>query len=193
MLHRRLERPTSHIREPMGVYAVFWQAYFQANLTLYGRLEERLRPRLSDRMNGDLQTAIREGEFNLKYSDPLTREQLSLLLRSPREFDRHQKELLDSEERAWDEEQRRQDEIDDVDRRLCDPALRPSGEEKSMEQKEERKRAGILNQRWLMDEMGRDLAPLRMLIGFSTEEWGLFPDVLKAAMSVNRNAHGERV
>ena len=213
--------------------SVFWQAYFQANLTTYGKLAEDLRPRLSDRMYDDLRSAVKAGEFNLKYSDVLTRDKLSLILSSPREFDSQQGKALDEFKRAYERALRRQDEDDAVNKHLFSstpvrPPIdsnrfsnrlgrlplkptqeydryrlekkaklhgtgtahpgnvkKPHEEEHSWEaaeyerqaheyavEEEERRKKYVLNRKWLMDEMGRDLAPLRLLLGLSVDEMG---------------------
>lgn len=150
----------------------FWQAYYASNMELYGKLSEDLKPSLSKRMQGDLLQAIRQKELNRDNLDILIRDEILLLLKSTNEFDEYQKN------KTWNQEK---DRVETIDRneRIAKRAAMQYEEEDELVRMEmdarleaERKKVDPLDKKWLMDEMGRDMAPLRLLLGLSQEEMG---------------------
>ena len=155
---------------------VYWQAYYTENLSLYEKLSGDLRPVLSKRMQGDLIEAINRKEFSREHFDIRVRDEMELLLKSPKAFDadwsgkdRARKSKRDS---GIDLRQKISDRIaaqEKMDVELLD------GKDKS-KRKTER-----LNRQWLTDEMARDLAPLRMLLGLKTDEMGAILGISESA------------
>lgn len=148
----------------------FWQSYYQRNMDMYGKLSGELRPALMARMHDDIQGAIRKGDFGIEYADPETRGSLELLLKAPKKFDG-----------AW----RKQDwgrQVKETGKRIrweknkaayeSARAARIQAHNDARFPSEPGKNKYKIDRQWLKDEMTRDLAPLRLLTGLSTEEMG---------------------
>ena len=165
----------------------FWQAYYQRNMELYGKLSGELRPRLMARMHDDIQGAIRKGDFGLEYADPETRGSLELLLKAPKKFDG-----------AW----RKQD----WDRQITETGRRIRWEKKKAAYEAARSARiqanndaefppkaaedkNAIDRKWLKDEMTRDMASLRLLTGLSPEEMGR---ILGVSVSIYKNMEAGR-
>lgn len=79
---------------------VFWQAYYDRNMLLYERLSDDLKPKLSRRMQADINSAIYRKEYSREHFDITVREEMELLIKSPDEFDRCQAGKIRKRERA---------------------------------------------------------------------------------------------
>ncbi len=146
---------------------LFWQSYYTENMKLYEILSKEQRAVLVKRMQADILGAIRRKEFSRDHFDIGMREEMELLLASPAKFEaaRERKDLA-----------RRRERDRYLDRRER-AGVRIAAQEKRdtellYEEDASEGRTEPLNKRWLLEEMARDLAPLRMLLGFSTDEMG---------------------
>ena len=155
---------------------VFWQSYFQANLEMYEALSASLRPGLSARMYDDIKSAIRVGDFDRDYFDEATRDSLELLLDSPKKFDEEWKKRDWNYQVDWARIQVRLD-AEEAARREAEPESEIERMSRETELKMKKMR---IDRGWLTDEMTRDLVPLRMLLGISSDEMGEILGVSKA-------------
>ena len=150
---------------------VFWQAYYDRNMLLYEHLSDELRANLSKRMQADIKDAIFRKEYSKDHFDIRVREEMELLLKSASEFDRYQQRKIMEREKARDEALKRED-------RLTEIFVSPEESEierlsrESEERMEELRRKNRLDRKWLLEEMTRDLAPLRLLLGLTPLEMG---------------------
>ena len=150
---------------------VFWQAYYDRNMLLYELLSDGLRSRLSKRMQADIKEAIDHKEYSESHFDVTVRDEMELLLRSATEFDRFQKGKIEKREMERTQAIRQEERQDDIFFKDREIELERLSRE-SAERVEEKKRKYRLNRKWLMEEMSRDMAPLRMLLGLSADEMG---------------------
>lgn len=149
---------------------VFWQAYYDRNMMLYEKLSDELRPVMSKKMQADIQMAINNKEFSRKHFDITVRDEMELLLKSTDEFDRFQNTKIRKREQKRDESVRREKRQDTIfftyDNSQEDNVSVAATEEGSQ------KKNYRINRKWLMEEMSRDLLPLRTLLGLTAEEMG---------------------
>ena len=120
-------------------------------------------------MQADIKQAIKDREYSEKHFDVLLKYEVELLLKSTAEFESYEKdkELKRNQERLLRE--KREDRIDE----LLNAEAQAQVElemESFMEERSSEKRYERLNKKWLMEEMARDLVPLRTLLGLTTEE-----------------------
>ena len=148
---------------------VFWQAYYNRSMMLYERLSDELKVLLSKRMQADIRDALRRKEYSREHFDITVREEMLLLLKDTKEFDRYQQGKIRKRELERDKaiaREERQDKIfftnsrDEDNEPLADRAKETENKRKSFR----------IDRKSLMEEMARDLAPLRMLMGLSVEE-----------------------
>ena len=145
----------------------FWQSYYDANMLYYERLSDGLKTRLSKRMQADIKAAISGGEYGRDHFDVSCRKEMELLLASAEEFDAFQKSAeLERNRKREEEAARREKAYASASRHEADEAGGNGKEEFS------RVRNDGLDRRNFTEEMSRDLAPLRMLLGMSAEEMG---------------------
>lgn len=150
---------------------VFWQAYYDRNMLLYEKLSDNLRSKLSKRMQADIKDAIYHKEYSREHFDVTVREEMEILLHSVEEFDRYQTDKLLKREKERDEALIRE-------KRLTEIFTAPQADETERLSRENRnrlkelRRKNRLDRKWLLDEMTRDLAPLRMLMGITPYEMG---------------------
>lgn len=146
---------------------VFWQSYYDRNMLLYERLSDNLRPRLSRRMQADIKHAISRKEYSRNHFDITVRDEMELLIKSTDEFDRYQADKIRKRERERSEAHIKEDRFNEL-RHVESEVERISIE--TAEHMEQRRQENRLDKAWLTDEMARDMAPLRMLIGLSVNE-----------------------
>ena len=148
---------------------VFWQSYYDRNMAYYEMLSDDIRPTLSKRMQADIKDAIHHKEYSSDYFDVAVRDEMELLMKSAGEFDSYQTRKLRRREQERDKEIVKADRmariIADQEENEIDRISRESAVHA-----EEIRQKNRLNRKWLMEEMGRDLAPLRMLIGLTSDE-----------------------
>ena len=148
---------------------VYWQAYYDRNMLLYEQLSDDLRVRLSKRLQADIKEAIYRKEFSREHFDVRVRDEMELLLKSTNEFDKLQDRKLSEREKAFAAEVHRDDRMSAIILSKENDELERLSRE-SAEKTEKFRKENRLNRKWLMDEMTRDMASLRMLLGVSTEE-----------------------
>ena len=146
---------------------VFWQSYYAENMEMYEKLSFDLRSELSRRMQGDILQAIRNGEFSDEYFDVTVREEMELLLKSADAFDDFQEKRMRQRRKARNEYLARDKRIAYISSETEEQeAAYLDGKESS------EKKVRPLNRRWLLNEMARDMAPLRLLLGVGADEMG---------------------
>ena len=157
---------------------VFWQAYYDRNMLLYERLSDESRRRLSKRMQADLKAAIHHKEYSKEHFDIVVREDMELLLKSSDEFDICQKaKLKNRAECAGTAEEKLTDSI-------CGETDIERLSRESRERADENTRRYRIDKPRLIAEMTRDVAPLRMLLGLSTEKMA---DLLGVSVSTYKS------
>lgn len=150
---------------------VYWQAYYDRNMQLYEKLSDDLRARLSKRLQADIKEAIIKKEFSRDHFDIRVRDEMELLMKSANEFDRFQAKKIIEREKARDKAVR-------IDDRLAEIIVSEEEDElerlsrESAEKAEKLRKDNRLNREWLMDEMSRDMASLRLLLGITADEMG---------------------
>ena len=150
---------------------VYWQAYYDRNMQLYEKLSDDLRARLSKKLQADIKEAIFKKEFSRNHFDIRVRDEMELLMKSTDEFDRFQAKKIVERLKARDKTAR-------IDDRLMEIIVSEEEDElerlsrESAEKAEKIRRENLLNREWLMDEMSRDMASLRMLLGVTQDEMG---------------------
>jgi len=150
---------------------VYWQAYYDRNMQLYEKLSDDLRARLSKRLQADIKEAIIKKEFSRDHFDIRVRDKMELLMKSVDEFDRFQAKKIIEREKARDKAVR-------IDDRLAEIIVSEEEDElerlsrESAEKAEKLRKDNRLNREWLMDEMSRDMASLRLLLGITADEMG---------------------
>ena len=154
----------------------FWQSYFQSNLEMYELLIPELRPRLSARMYDDIKSAIKKGDFERDYFEESVRDLIEFLLDSPEKFDEEWKR------RDWEHQVDRAQilvklEMEEKAERIEEPESDIERESREFELTQKQMR---IDRRWLTDEMARDLASLRLLLGVSPDEMSKIMGVSKA-------------
>lgn len=148
---------------------IFWQAYYRSNMELYGVLSENLKPVLTKRMQAELMRALRNREVSRERLAASTKD-IEILLRSANAFDERQKEKMLERKKKMNEFRQREarevwaDEIFAEQNNDIQVVQELENEIPSMEADER------LDRKQLIDEMGRDMAPLRLLLGLSQEE-----------------------
>ena len=153
------------------VRLIYWQAYYDRNMQLYEKLSDDLRASLSKKMQADLKEAIYKKEYSRDHFDIRVRDEMELLMKSTEEFDRHQAKKISEREKL-------RDAAIGIDNRLTEIIVSEEKTEFEQWSKEnerksrERIKKNRLDRTWLMDEMTKDMASLRMLIGLSTAEMG---------------------
>ena len=152
---------------------IFWQSYYDSNMDYYEKLDGDIRPVLSKRMQADIREAVQRGEYSREHFDITVRSEMELLMRSTDEFDRFQLDKQRERKRARDKAGRSTVLSDShlTEQRIEDELDRRSRE--CIERIEATQRANQLNRKWLTEEMGRDLMPLRMLLGLTCDEMGV--------------------
>ena len=156
-----------------------WQSYYEQNMLFYEKLSEDIRPALLKRMQGDLQNAIYRKEFSRDHFDVTVRDEMELLLESTAEFDRLQRNKEQERRRERRKDVSGKDWMAVMSEKKEDELERLSRE--SAAYAEEMRRKNRLNRQWLTEEMGRDLAPLRMLLGLSADEMGTLLGISEGA------------
>ena len=150
---------------------IYWQAYYDRNMQLYEKLSDDLRARLSKKLQADIKEAIIRKEFSRDHFDIRVRDEMELLMKSTDEFDGFQAEKIIEREKARDKATR-------IDDRLAEIIVSEEEDElerlsrESAEKAEKLHKENRLNREWLMDEMSRDMASLRLLLGITAEEMG---------------------
>ena len=148
---------------------VYWQAYYDRNMQLYEKLSDDLKARLSKKLQADIKEAIFRKEFSRDHFDIRVRDEMELLMKSTDEFDRFQAKKIIEREKA-------RDNAVQIDDRLTEIIVSEEEDElerlsrESAEKAEKLRMENRLNREWLMDEMSRDLASLRLLLGMTTDE-----------------------
>lgn len=110
-------------------------------------------------------------EYSRDHFDIRVRDEMELLMKSTVEFDRHQAKKISERERLRDAEigiENRLTEIVDSEEEAEFEKWSQEIEKKSRE----RIKKTRLDRAWLMDEMVKDMASLRMLIGLSAADMG---------------------
>lgn len=162
---------------------VFWQSYYDWNVKLYERLSEDIRSGLSSRMRADIKEAIYRREYSRDHFDVTVRKEMELLIESADEFDEYQSRKLSekskrkADDAAWHKRRAdiaRKSEIEEMEQ-LSEENARNLSEDKAKRH---------LDRKWLIEEMSRDLAPLRMLLGFSMDEMG---SILGVSLATYKN------
>ena len=143
---------------------------------MYELLIPELRPRLSARMYDDIKSAIKTGDFESEYFDESVRELIELLLDSPEKFDEEWKR------RDWEHQVGRAQilvklEMEEKAERNAEPESEIDKESREFELTQKQMR---IDRRWLTDEMARDLASLRLLLGVTIDEMSKILGVSKA-------------
>lgn len=146
---------------------VFWQAYYDRNMLHYERLSDNLRSRLSKRMQADIKNAIYHKEYSADHFDIAVRDEMELLLKSTDDFDRYQADRLRKREQERTQALAKEERLSELfhEETEIERISRETAEHMKQMQRENR-----LDKKWLKDEMARDMAPLRMLLGLSAEE-----------------------
>ena len=150
---------------------VYWQAYYDRNMQLYERLSDELRFRLSRRLQAELKEAIYRKEFSREHFDVRVRDEMKLLMKSADEFDRYQSEKINRRERERDDVLKKENRMSELRASMEEDEIERLSRE-SAEKAEKFRKENYLNREWLMDEMSRDLASLRMLLGVTQDEMG---------------------
>ena len=156
----------------------FWQAYYDRNMLLYEQLADELRSRLAQRMQADIKKAIYCQEYSRDHFDITVRHDMELLLVSAEDFSLSQKKrlaelqqksipIIDQEDDSLMILRNADDINDDYAREESD--LEYLSEE-SAECTKQRIQKYRVNRVWLMEEMTRDMAPLRLLLGLTQDE-----------------------
>ena len=147
------------------------EAYYDRNILLYEHLSDELRTNLTKRMQADIKDAIYRKEFSKEHFDIRVRGEMELLLKSTSEFDRYQQRKIMEREKARDEALKREDRLTEIFVSPEESEIERLSKE-SAERMEELRRKNRLDRKWLLEEMTRDLAPLRMLLGLTPLEMG---------------------
>ena len=151
---------------------VFWQAYYESCIRVYDRLSDDLKPILSKRMQGDIIEAIRNKEFSRQHFDILRKEEMELLLKSPAEFDAYMKAAEMERKRLRDSRALEQKTVSEEHDHQKETEIERLSRE-SAEATEKRRKEARLDKAWLMTEMSKDLAALRMLAGHTEDDMGI--------------------
>ena len=96
---------------------------------------------------------------------------MQLLMKSTSEFDRYQAGKIKKRKKERDALLRREDRISEIAASTEENELERLSKESAQRIRERRKK-NRLDRAWLMDEMARDMAPLRLLLGLTTDEMG---------------------
>jgi len=150
---------------------IYWQAYYDRNMQLYEHLPDDIRPSLSNRIRNDIKEAINKKEYSRDHFDISVRDEMELLMKSTEEFDRYQAEKIAKRERARDAEIGRDNRLTEIIVSEKEYEIDRLSRE-SAKRSRERIKKKRLDRTWLMDEMARDMASLRMLMRVSAEEMG---------------------
>ncbi len=150
---------------------IYWQAYYDRNMQLYEHLPDDIRPSLSNRIRNDIKEAINKKEYSRDHFDISVRDEMELLMKSTEEFDRYQAEKIAKRERARDAEIGRDNRLTEIIVSEKEYEIDRLSRE-SAKRSRERIKKKRLDRTWLMDEMARDMASLRMLMSVSAEEMG---------------------
>ena len=123
------------------------------------------------RLQADIKEAIIKKEFSRDHFDIRVRDEMELLMKSANEFDRFQAKKIIEREKARDKAVR-------IDDRLAEIIVSEEEDElerlsrESAEKAEKLRKDNRLNREWLMDEMSRDMASLRLLLGITADDMG---------------------
>lgn len=150
---------------------IYWQAYYDRNMQLYEHLPDDIRPSLSNKIRNDIKEAINKKEYSRDHFDISVRDEMELLMKSTEEFDRYQAEKIAKRERARDAEIGRDNRLTEIIVSEKEYEIDRLSRE-SAKRSRERIKKKRLDRTWLMDEMARDMASLRMLMRVSAEEMG---------------------
>lgn len=150
----------------------FWNSYFAGNLEYYRRLRANLRPALSQRMQSDIAQAIKNREFSEEHFEVMFIDELKLLLKSTTDFDRIEKdkEMKRNKERL--ERYSKEKNMEQIPDAVVDAEIEGHPTDDSTQTMQSH-----LDKKWLLEEMSKDLMPLRILLGFSVEEMGSILDI----------------
>ena len=150
---------------------VYWQSYYDRAMLLYERLSDDLKSVLSKRMQADIRGAVSRKEYGEEHFDIRVRNEMQLLMKSTSEFDRYQAGKIKKRIKKRDALLRREDRISEIAATTQENELERLSRESTQRVRERRKK-NRLDRAWLMDEMARDMAPLRMLLGLTADEMG---------------------
>lgn len=150
---------------------VFWQAYYDRNMLIYEQLSDEVRAGLSKRMQADIKIAMYRKEYGRDHFDVTVRDEMNFLMKSTDEFNRYQENKLRLREEKRDEALQREAKRSERSGKSEEMEIEYLSEERVWI-KEAKKRKYHLDREWLLDEMARDMAPLRMLLGASPDEMG---------------------
>ena len=150
---------------------IYWQAYYDRNMQLYEHLPDDIRPSLSNKIRNDIKEAINKKEYSRDHFDISVRDEMELLMKSTEEFDRYQAEKIAMREKARDAEIGRDNRLTEIIVSEKEYEIDRLSKE-SAKRSRERIKKKRLDRTWLMDEMARDMASLRMLMRVSAEEMG---------------------
>lgn len=150
---------------------VYWQTYYDRAMLLYERLSDDLKSVFSKRMQADIRGAVLHKEYSEEHFDIRVRDEMQLLMKSTPEFDRYQAERIKKRKKERDVLLRREDRISEIAASTEENELERLSKESAQRIRERRKK-NRLDRAWLMDEMARDMAPLRLLLGLTTDEMG---------------------
>ncbi len=148
---------------------VYWQAYYERNMLLYELLSDDLRPKLSKKLQADIKEAIYRKEFSRDHFDVRVRDEMELLMISTKKFDEYKRN-------SSAEHGNKRVKESSIDNRLAEIAvIREDNkiERLSRESAEKTKKLCMensINRKWLMEEMTRNLASLRKMLGITPEE-----------------------
>ncbi|WP_207637311.1 glycosyltransferase family 2 protein [Oribacterium sp. NK2B42] len=150
---------------------IYWQAYYDRTMQLYELISDDIRPSLSNKIRNDIEEAINKKEYSMDHFDISVRDEMELLMKSTEEFDRYQAEKIARRESARDAEIGRDNRLTEIISSEEEDEIERLSRE-SAKKSRERIKKNRLDRIWLMDEMARDMASLRMLMRVSAEEMG---------------------
>lgn len=150
---------------------IYWQVYYDRNMQLYEKLSDDLRANLSKKMKADLKEAIYKKEYSRDHFDIRVRDEMELLMKSTVEFDRYQAKKISEREKLRDAEIGIDDRLSEIKASEEKDEIERWSKE-SERKSRERIKKNRLDRAWLMDEMVKDMASLRMLIGLSAADMG---------------------
>lgn len=150
---------------------IYWQAYYDRNMQLYEFISDDIRSSLSNKLQNDIKEAIHKKEYSRDHFDISVRYEMELLMKSTEEFDRYQAEKIARREKARDAEIGRDNRLTEIIVSEEEAEIERLSRE-SANRSRERIKKNRLDRTWLMDEMARDMASLRMLMRVSAEEMG---------------------
>ncbi|MCR4746821.1 MAG: helix-turn-helix domain-containing protein, partial [Lachnospiraceae bacterium] len=115
--------------------------------------------------------AIIKKEFSRDHFDIRVRDEMELLMKSADEFDRYQSEKIGKRKRKRDVALQKGSKLSEPKTLMKENEIECLSRE-SAEKEEKFRKQSRLNREWLMDEMSRDMASLRMLLGVTQDEMG---------------------